>query len=264
MSDSALRLRAMMLADRIDTRGLERTDSDTGVDPLAMRYGANGRVFVFREGACVFLGFAPEEEADFLSTLESRLRNPLPKAASEDVGLVVREGVEEGVQPDGLLALHGLDAPRLAVVADVLAKAASLNYYEEIIQHAVEGAEPFAHDLARTGRPGVDLDELNRRMGAALVVQHRLVGRMAVAEKPDVLWDHPEFERLYARLEVEYELRDRALEIDNRLELLRNSSSVITDLIQNERGRRLEWIIIALIAFEIMLSLYTLLSGAPH
>ena len=49
-----------------------------------------------------------------------------------------------------------------------------------------------------------------RTIGQALLTQHRVSGRIEVEEKPDVLWDHPQFERLYARLADEYELKERA------------------------------------------------------
>ncbi|MET0182571.1 MAG: RMD1 family protein [Caulobacterales bacterium] len=264
MSETSLRLNAYLLADRIDTRGLPRTETQTGVDPLVMRAGESGRAFIFRDGACVLAGLSAQAERNFLETLSERLRNPLPKPSSEEVTLIANENAEEAALPDGEFAVRDFDPRRLVVIADGLAKAASLNYYEELIQRAVERAEPLAAQLARTGRPGVPLNDLNRRMGEALTAQHQLVARMAVAEKPDILWDHPELERLYARIEAEYELRERAIAVDNRLDLLRSTTTVITDLIENERARRLEWIIIGLIAFEIFITLFTLASGQPH
>jgi uncharacterized Rmd1/YagE family protein len=49
-----------------------------------------------------------------------------------------------------------------------------------------------------------------RHIGNALLVQQRLSGLVAAAEKPDVLWERPDLERFYARLEDEYELKERA------------------------------------------------------
>jgi uncharacterized Rmd1/YagE family protein len=51
----------------------------------------------------------------------------------------------------------------------------------------------------------------------ALLVQHRVSGRVAVAEKPDALWDRPDLERLYARLEDEYELKERVDALNRKL-----------------------------------------------
>ncbi|WP_346659329.1 RMD1 family protein [Bradyrhizobium sp. 164] len=37
-------------------------------------------------------------------------------------------------------------------------------------------------------------------IGNALLVQQHVAGRVAIAEKPDALWEKPELERLYSRL----------------------------------------------------------------
>ena len=43
---------------------------------------------------------------------------------------------------------------------------------------------------------------------------------MAVREKPDILWDRPDLERFYARLEDEYELVERAEDLDRKLSVI--------------------------------------------
>ena len=60
--------------------------------------------------------------------------------------------------------------------------------------------------------------EMLRLIGQALGVQHRVSGRVAVDDKPDVLWDRPDLERLYARLEDEYELKERGQTLQRKLE----------------------------------------------
>lgn len=256
-----IHLRALLLAERIDTRGLPRAEADTGVDPIALSIGS-GHGFVFRAGAAAHVGLSETEAQAFIDSLQERLRNPLPTPSAEDVQLVVRPDGDERGLPEGVVVVRGLDLPRLTVVADVLAKAAALDHFERLVQEALDRVEPFAEGLARAGRPNVSLNELNRRLGGAMVAQHRLVGRFAVAEKPEVLWDHPALDRLYAHLEAEYELNERANAIERRIELLRTTTTAVTDLIQNRSAHRLEWAIIWLIAFEIVLSLYYRLTGA--
>jgi uncharacterized Rmd1/YagE family protein len=57
-------------------------------------------------------------------------------------------------------------------------------------------------------------------IGSALIVQHRLAERVVVREKPDMLWDRPDLERLYARLAVEYELIERSETLVRKLDLI--------------------------------------------
>jgi uncharacterized Rmd1/YagE family protein len=94
-----------------------------------------------------------------------------------------------------------------------------------------------------------------RLVGSALLVQHRLAERVAVREKPDILWDRPDLERLYARLEDEYELVERTDTLARKLELIGETVTVMTDLIDTQRSLRLEAIIVGLILAEIALTL---------
>jgi required for meiotic nuclear division protein 1 len=64
--------------------------------------------------------------------------------------------------------------------------------------------------------------------------------------------------RLYLRLEDEFELSERAEILDRKVELISRTVSTTLDLLQTQRGLRVEWYIVALIVFEILLSIYDL------
>ena len=100
-----------------------------------------------------------------------------------------------------------------------------------------------------------------RLIGQALLVEHRVSGRVAVGDKPDLLWDRPDLERLYARLENEFELDERAEVLNRKLGLIGQTARLMTDLIDTERSLRLETAIVALIVFEIVLTLYQMVQG---
>jgi uncharacterized Rmd1/YagE family protein len=123
--------------------------------------------------------------------------------------------------------------------------------------------EPPAARLRRTGRTGSQPRRLMQQIGEVLLTQHRMVGRVEVGEKPDVLWDVPGLERLYARLEDEYELIERGKAIDRKLEVIRETSATLLELVQDRRSLRLEWYVILLIVAEVLLSLYEIFVR-PH
>jgi uncharacterized Rmd1/YagE family protein len=84
-------------------------------------------------------------------------------------------------------------------------------------------------------------------------------GRVAVTEKPDVVWDRPDLERLYARLEDEYELKERAGALSRKLSVIAETAEVLTDIIDTRRSLRLELVIVVLIAFELVITAYQIL-----
>ncbi len=101
-------------------------------------------------------------------------------------------------------------------------------------------------------------------MGSALLVQHRVSGRVAVGEKPDVLWDRPDLERLYARLEDEYELSERVETLNRKLAVIADTATTLADIIDTKRSLRLEIVVVALIAFEIIITFYEIYSRNGH
>ena len=100
-----------------------------------------------------------------------------------------------------------------------------------------------------------------KNIGNALLVRHRVSGPVEVEEKPDVLWDKPHLERLYARLEDEYELKERAESLNRKLAVIAESAQVLTDIIDTRRSLRLEVIIVLLILFEVIITIYQLAVG---
>ena len=77
-------------------------------------------------------------------------------------------------------------------------------------------------------------------------------------EKPDVLWERPNLERFYGRLEDEYELKERADVLTRELTVISDTAQALADIIDTERSLRLEMIIVLLIAVEIVISVYHL------
>jgi len=75
-------------------------------------------------------------------------------------------------------------------------------------------------------------------------------------EKPDVLWERPNLERFYGRLEDEYELKERANVLTRKLTVISDTAQALADIIDTERSLRLEMIIVLLIAVEIVISVY--------
>ena len=114
--------------------------------------------------------------------------------------------------------------------------------------------EPLARELADHGRTLGGRRTILRHIGNALLVQQRVSGLVAAAEKPDVLWERPDLERFYARLEDEYELKERAGLLTCKLTVISNTGRALTNIIDTERSVRLEQIIIVLILLGVISS----------
>ncbi len=258
-----LTARAVLLGERIDTAGLERHDA-LSATPLAFRVGEAGMAVVFRYGVVVLVGLGMLAEDEVIRGVAPRVSGPFPLREEETVRLAPLDGRDERADPDGVVRVADLSPERMLVVADALAKSAALAHDERQVAEVLDSIEPWARQLAEKGHRPAGRRLMIRLLGQALLVQHRVSGRVAVSEKPDLLWDRPDLERLYARLEDEYELIERAGILDRKLNLIGQTARLITDLMDTERSLRLEIIVVVLIAVEIVLSLFQIAWGFRH
>jgi len=68
----------------------------------------------------------------------------------------------------------------------------------------------------------------------------RLSGRVVFDDDPDVLWERFDLERLYARLEDTYELKERAATLTRKIDFISQLAQAQTDLMDGARSLQLE------------------------
>ncbi|MGH8478586.1 MAG: RMD1 family protein [Gammaproteobacteria bacterium] len=260
---TAIRARALLLGERLDLKPL-RNAEQLAAQPLTLPIADQGCVVLFRYGAAVLFDVPPMQEVAFLDHVKPLLADPLPEPEIETLGLHVAPDGEEGSFERDQLYLQDAGLERLQIIADVLAKSVVLAEYERRVADTFDRIEPLATRLERSGRVGFRAGELIRHTGRNLLVMHRMVGRVEVGEKPDALWERPDLERLYLRLEDEFELRERQLALHRKLEVIGQTVETVLDLLQTRRSLRVEWYIVVLIVAEIILSLYEMFwHGTP-
>jgi len=247
--------RALLVGDRIDTTEIE-LEQVLSANPLAFRAGATGLVTLFRYGVVVLIDLTPIEQEVFLKSIARRVKGEVAVRDEEAATIELSADTEDHISPRGAIAIKAMSAERLLVISDAMAKSVVLAHDEGEVATVFDVIEPFARKLAQDGPAPVGRRSMLRHIGKALLVQHRVSGRVAVAEKPDALWDRPDLERLYGRLEDEYELKERVGLLNRKLAVITETAQAFTDIIDTERSLRLELIIVLLILFEIVITFY--------
>jgi required for meiotic nuclear division protein 1 len=258
----SLAARAILVGRHIDLRRLDQIEP-LATNPVLIPVGSGGWAVLLRSGAVVLFGVAPIEEAAFLEHLSPFVRGQRGQLETEELIIQIDPMRSDGIDRDRLI-LADMDPARLQVVADILGKSVLLAEQEARVAQAFDRVEPLAEDLQRTGRGVHRAGALVRHIGETLLIQHRMVGRGEVGDKPEVLWERPELGRLFQSLEDEYEIRERQLALDRKLELIGNTASTLLDLLQSRRSLRVEWYIVILIVAEIVLTLYELFMRGGH
>jgi len=258
-SEQRQAVRALRLGRRLKLAGFEAADFNQAEaitqSPLILRLGGGGLAALLPYGTVVLIGVSRGEEEAFLQKLgdriESRLEAPVIVASEIEIG------ASEGISGD-IITVRDLSPPRLAVVADALAKNVALVFEEEEVRKVIEVLEPFASDLASSGRLPRNRRRMLRTVGHALLTHHRLLERVEVEERPDVQPHDADIERLHERLAGAYHFKKRAKALTRRIDVVEVMTTALTELIDAQREIRLETLIVLLILLEISVYLYDL------
>lgn len=256
--DRPIPVAAYLVADRLHLRGLYEPPLALG--PLVLPAGANGIAMLFRYGAVVMFNLTPAEQTAFIDGLRARLQEALAKPETEDTSVFVSSPQVDSVITTQGIGLYDFSLPRLKVVAIVLARSVALARFEAAMGAAFDLVEPLALHIEQETR-GRRMKDLLRHIGSVLLAQHKMVGRVEIQDKPEILWEQPELERLYVRLEAEYELRERNAVLERKLAIIARTAETTMNLLHNRRILRVEWYIVILILIEIVLFAYQIWWG---
>ena len=254
--------RALLVGERIDLRSLS-TAEQLATDPVTIAAGAIGVAVLFRYGAVVLFNVAPLEEADLLRQLHPLVQQPYASPETESLEIHIDASTREGMTGN-VLTLADYAIERFQLVADILSKSTVLAMYEARARRSFDLVEPFALSLQKDSRGTSSGSELLQQIGVALLSEHNLVGRVEVIDKPEIIWEHPNLERLYLRLEDEFEIRERHLALERKLDLVSNTAHTVLEVLQSRGSHRLELYVVILILVEILLSLVQIVMMTRH
>lgn len=255
-SRQRVQARALLISERLDLKNFKITDS-LGTTPLTVKVDSQGGIAVlFRYGVVVFFGLASDEEARFVEALEPLMQNAYETPEIEEIA-IHRGKSSIGVQ-SGAVSLDEISLEKVQVIADALSKSLVLSLYEKKIAGEFDGIIPLALELATTGKVSADGRALLSKIGGMLLIEHRMVGRAEIGDKPEILWDFPFLGGLYAQLEDEFELHERQAALERKLNLISDTAQTFAEIVDAKQLHRLEWYVIGLIFSEVVLSLFDL------
>ncbi len=71
----------------------------------------------------------------------------------------------------------------------------------------------------------------------------------------------PSLDRLYSRLEDEYELKERLDTLERKLSAVSETANALTDIIDTQRSLRLEIAVVVLIVIEVAIGCFQIFAG---
>merc|ERR1711864_16125 len=136
--------------------------------------------------------------------------------------------------------------------SNAIASSVKLGTWEASLDTITDSIEFISEDLKERASVRVTKDEILQKTGEILALRHMINLSSDLLDTPDFYWDREDLETLYnatcSHLSVAKRTRGVNEKISHCLEVMEMTNTHV----QNEHGHRLEKIIIALIAIEIV------------
>jgi len=214
------------------------------------------RVYLYYFGGVVFLNCSGDLIARFLDRIPQyaeHLKGQPQLPYREEYRLEIDPAREPAIDNDCAVMPH-YNLAFLDIVCFVIAKSVALERIEERVDVVFDEVEGLITNLGK-GKLELPDRDMARLASSVLSFKFTSIAHIMVLDKPDITWDNPEADRLYNTMAGLFELNQRYQEIKHKSETLLDVTDVFTSLSHARRSARLEWIIIVLIAIEILLYL---------
>lgn len=254
-SNERITAKALLIGTKIHLRELGKRNT-SHVDPIFLLLPENGLATVFHYGVVVIFNVKPEYEASVIEKIMPYVSKTHDKREHEVIEISVRPDKAEGIYND-VIYIKTATRTQFELMATILSKSVILDYYEHRVASNFDNIEPLARNLKEKGALGQSSKEILQLIGANLLTQHEMAGKIALNEKPALLWDHTELEPLYANLMEDLEVIERQGILDKKLQLLSHTAETSLDMIQQRISQRLEWYIIILIMVSIVIEVWS-------
>lgn len=146
---------------------------------------------------------------------------------------------------------ESLGVEKIKIISHVLSQSVALERYEDDIEKSLIELEGIVENLKLRGKAFLSEKELLKQIGRVLSVKQTVISHLSIFDKPDEIWESPELERLYNRMDAEYDLRSRFDVLDKKANYLSDISKMLMEFLAEKRNAFLETVIIVLIVIEI-------------
>ncbi|WP_102345161.1 RMD1 family protein [Bacillus sp. Marseille-P3661] len=215
------------------------------------------QVLIFSFGSIVFINHLHQDEINklltFIHSFEPDMNIKNTGKYTDDYSLHIKEG--ESIElTDEYVVVPEYESFYPELISTVLAKSVALEKTEEQLGTILDKLENMIDRLEK-GKLRIGNKELARTTAKIVRHEYNTLAYIMILDKPDITWTSSTAGEFYESMLEFFELKDRYTILKNKTEILYNIMDGFSNISHSIRGLFVEWVIVILILFEIILTL---------
>ncbi|TPX33718.1 hypothetical protein SmJEL517_g03427 [Synchytrium microbalum] len=235
--------------------------SSIPMESIAKKIAPVGELFLFDYGVVVCWGLSEFEEKvvlDLIRPFEEESVKP-DEIEKEDFVFFYNVLAPPQIFNDIITLRKPSNVKHKLAISHAIAQSTKLTVYEYLVEDTIEGTKSIPETMAMTGRIHMSRGQVNRKIGSLFAMRINVNLVSNVLDAPELLWSEPSLEPLYNAIRLYLEITQRVDLLNQRVQIISDLLEVLKDNMTSSHDEALEWIVIILIATEIVLGVFQML-----
>ncbi|KAL8727882.1 MAG: hypothetical protein Q9166_005759 [cf. Caloplaca sp. 2 TL-2023] len=213
-------------------------------------------IFLFDYGTVVIWGMTLAQEQRFLHDISKFESEKLAPAdiQTENFNFYYTREYQARIYNDFISLREKKNYRIKLAISHALSQSVKTSLFEDLLSTTIESTHPLPQQLALTGRIALSRMEITKQIGQLFILRINIHLQGSVLDSPELMWAEPQLEPVYGAVRSYLEMDQRVGLLTERLEVLGDLLAVLKDQVGTRHGEYLEWIVIVLIAAEILVA----------
>ena len=220
---------------------------------LVVYIAKDQQIILFNYGVYICWGVDFENTKFFQDYLTDYCIEPFDQPITEQLSYTIAD--EFAINFDQVILDEDSILAKIAV-ATTLAQNIKLIEFEEKIEATIQENSKIPMELSKSGQISLNKKETAKKIGELFLVKSRTNLHYDLLDTPEFFWEYPQYESYYDKIAKYLDIKSRVEVLNKKVEVIQE----LLDMLSNEQNHRyssfLEWIIIVLIAVEIVMGLW--------
>ncbi|KAK3692261.1 hypothetical protein B0T22DRAFT_435563 [Podospora appendiculata] len=218
-------------------------------------------VFLFDYGVVVIWGMSAAHEQRFLKEIA---KFETEKLAPDDVetehfNFYYTREYQARIYNDFITLRDKNNYMTKLAISHALAQSVKTSLFEELIASTIDTCKDIPTQIALTGKIALSRSQINMQIGELFILRINVHLNGSVLDTPELFWVEPQLEPVYQAVRSYLEMDQRVGLLTERLDVIADLLAVLKDQLSHGHGEKLEWIVIVLIAAEILVACVNIL-----
>lgn len=243
------------LGDRLDLKRIKNslTFNCIYADPTELIYETKHFSYfqVFDYGSIVFFDIEKTSQTNIINSVRNILGLATSELVSEEFDVEVNAHTTPKVLFDKII-VNQMSTDIAKIVMLNIAQSVALDYYIDQTNMLLEQTTFYSTELEEKGRFSLRGKELLKYIGKALNLKNKIAQNLYIFDSPDSTWYDKSLNDIHYHMKRELDITIRHRSLQESLDIIQENLEIFKDINQHSHSSTLEWIVIILIAVEII------------